>query len=165
MAYQLYYWPTIQGRGEFVRLALEEAQAEYVDVARQKNGSRALMKMLEAASAPSFAPPFLVAGEQTIGQTANILLYLGSAAWPGAARAGGAPVGQPAAADDRRPGGRGARHPPPGLQSSLYYEDQKKEAKRRAADFIASRVPKFYRLFREGAGAGGAAAAISWARA
>ena len=43
MDYQLYYWPTIQGRGEFVRLALEEAQAGYVDVARQKNGTKALM--------------------------------------------------------------------------------------------------------------------------
>ena len=77
MVYQLYYWPTIQGRGEFVRLALEEAQADYVDVARQKNGTRALMKMLEEAGTPPFAPPFLVAGEQTIGQTANILLFLG----------------------------------------------------------------------------------------
>jgi len=33
MAYELYYWPGIQGRGEFVRLALEEAGADYIDVA------------------------------------------------------------------------------------------------------------------------------------
>ena len=48
MAYELYYWPDIQGRGEFVRLALEEAGADYVDVARVK-GTGALMKLWESA--------------------------------------------------------------------------------------------------------------------
>jgi glutathione S-transferase len=146
MIYQLYYWPTIQGRGEFVRLALEEAQAGYVDVARQKNGTRALMKMMGEAGTPPFAPPFLVAGEQTIGQTANILLFLGG-------RHGLAPRAQAGrlwvhqlqlTMADLVAEVHDTHHP---VSSSLYYEDQKKEAKRRAADFIATRVPKFFDYF------------------
>src|ERR1700710_551346 len=79
MRYQLYYWPGIQGRGEYVRLALEQAGADYADVARDKGGIAAMMKMMEARSGtPSFAPPFLRAGKLVIGQAANILLYLGS---------------------------------------------------------------------------------------
>jgi glutathione S-transferase len=146
MVYQLYYWPTIQGRGEFVRLALEEAQADYVDVARQKHGGRALMKMLEEASHPSFAPPFLLAGDQTIGQTANILLFLGAAH-------GLAPRAQKGrlwihqlqlTIADVVAEAHDTHHP---VSSSLYYEDQKKEAKRRAADFIATRIPKYFDYF------------------
>ncbi|WP_426172659.1 glutathione S-transferase [Massilia sp. TWR1-2-2] len=146
MVYQLYYWPTIQGRGEFVRLALEEAQAEYVDVARGKNGTRALMKMLGDASEPSFAPPFLVAGEQTIGQAANILLFLGP-------RHGLAPRAQAGrlwinqlqlTIADLVAEAHDTHHP---IASALYYEDQKKEARRRSADFLAARVPKFFDYF------------------
>jgi hypothetical protein len=82
-SYSLYYWPTIQGRGEFVRLALEEAGAGYVDVARESGhgmGVSAMMKLLDSKRVghPSFAPPFLQAGRLLIGQTANILLFLGS---------------------------------------------------------------------------------------
>jgi glutathione S-transferase len=157
MVYHLYYWPTIQGRGEFIRLALEEAQAQYVDVARQKNGTRALVKMLAEASTPSFAPPFLVAGEQTIGQTANILWFLGGA--HGLAPRGQAPrlwVGQlQLTIADLVAEAHDSHHP---VASGLYYEDQKKEAKRRAFDFIANRVPKFYDYFEgvlAAAGAGG----------
>ena len=79
MRYQLYYWPTIQGRGEYVRLALEEAGADYDDVARGKGGMAAMIEDDGGASGtPPFAPPFLKAGKLVIGQTANILLYLGS---------------------------------------------------------------------------------------
>src|SRR5512139_2101313 len=79
MKYELYYWPEIQGRGEYVRLALEEAGAAYVDVARGPHGTAAMMKMMDAhKGTPPFAPPFLKAGKLVIGQTANILLYLGS---------------------------------------------------------------------------------------
>src|ERR1700691_2904295 len=79
MKYKLYYWPGIQGRGEFVRLALEDAGADYEDVARTKKGMAAMMAMLEdkSASRPPFAPPFLRSGRQTIAQVANILQYLG----------------------------------------------------------------------------------------
>src|ERR1700731_2583906 len=80
--YKLYYWPTIQGRGEFVRLALEESGANYVDVARKPTkggGVPAMMTFLDGKRIrhPPFAPPFLRAGERVIGQTANILLFLG----------------------------------------------------------------------------------------
>ena len=83
MSYQLHYWPGIQGRGEFVRLALETAGAAYVDVAREPEadglGMPAMMRFLEGADVPRppFACPFLVDGKRVIGQTAAILLYLG----------------------------------------------------------------------------------------
>jgi glutathione S-transferase len=83
MRYELYYWPGIQGRGEFVRLALEEAGANYVDVARMRNangGVPAMMRLLDGTRIkhPPFAPPFLKSGKLVIAQTANILLFLGS---------------------------------------------------------------------------------------
>jgi glutathione S-transferase len=154
MVYQLYYWPTIQGRGEFVRLALEEAQAPYVDVARRQNGVKALMRMLEQADTPSFAPPFLVAGEQTIGQSANILLFLGGAhRLAPRAQAGRLWVHQlQLTIADVVAEAHDTHHP---VSNALYYEDQKKEAKRRAADFVARRVPKYFDYFeRVLAGAG-----------
>jgi glutathione S-transferase len=79
MRYELYYWDGIQGRGEFVRLALEEAAADYVDVAREASGEGAMLRLLdgEEGEHPPFAPPFLRAGSLLIGQTANILHYLG----------------------------------------------------------------------------------------
>ena len=79
MRYELYYWPSIQGRGEFVRLALEEVGAEYADMARER-GTASMMAMMDGTSTdtPPFAPPFLKAGKLVIGQTANILLYLGT---------------------------------------------------------------------------------------
>ena len=83
MPYELYYWPTIQGRGEFVRLALEEAGADYIDMARKPEseggGADAIMAFLERddIACPPFAAPFLKDGNLVVGQTANILLYLG----------------------------------------------------------------------------------------
>jgi glutathione S-transferase len=146
--YDFYYWPQIQGRGEFVRLALEEAAADYVDIAREGGGEAAMLALLDdarVARAP-FAPPFLKAGRQLIGQTTNILLFLG-------ARHGLSP------ADDA---GRlwthqlqltiadlvaevhDTHHP---IASSLYYEDQRREAKRRAVDLRERRLPKFLGYF------------------
>lgn len=84
MQYELFYWPSIQGRGEFVRLALEQAGAEYIDVARESEdagmGVAALLRWLEEETieCPPFASPFLKAGNLIIGQTANILLFLGN---------------------------------------------------------------------------------------
>ena len=79
MRYQLYYWPGIQGRGEFVRLALEEAGANYDDVARGKSGIEKMMAMMKGAGEkrPPFAPPFLKSGRLVIAQVANILFHLG----------------------------------------------------------------------------------------
>src|SRR5438477_4767158 len=82
MTYELHYWPSIQGRGEFVRLALEEAGVDYVDVARRpgKRGVPAMMKLMEnrRLTRPPYAPPFVKAGKIIVAQTANILLFLGA---------------------------------------------------------------------------------------
>src|ERR1700752_736212 len=141
MKYELYYWPEIQGRGEYVRLALGEAGAAYVDVARGPRGSGAMMKMMDAhGGTPPFAPPFLKAGKLVIGQTANILLYLG-------ARHGLAPKSEAGrlwahqlqlTVSDFVVEVHDTHHP---VASGLYYEDQKKEAKRRTEDFRQRRVP------------------------
>lgn len=152
MAYELYYWDGLQGRGEFVRLALEEARADYVDVARgtraEGRGIGAMMAALESRTEPypPFAPPFIKDGDLIVPQTANVLFYLGP-------KLGLAPRDE------------GLRYVANGLQltiadlvvevhdthhpiaSSLYYEDQKPEAKARAADFIAHRMPKFLGYF------------------
>ena len=150
MRYELYYWPTIQGRGEFVRLALEEAGADYVDVARRsgKRGVAAMMKIIEGgrSARPPFAPPFLKAGKLVIGQTANILLYLGG-------RLGLAP---------RDEAGRlwvhqlqltitdlvvlihDTHHP---ITGYLYYEEQRAAAKLATKYFWRHRLPKFLRYF------------------
>ena len=152
MIYELYYWPGIQGRGEFVRLALEEGGAEYRDIAllpeEQGGGVPALLKFLDGpdVARPPFAPPFLKAGRRLIGQTANILLFLGP-------RLGLAP---------RDADGRlwthqlqltladfvleihDTHHP---IGGGLYYEEQKAEAKRRSREFLAQRLPKFLGYF------------------
>src|SRR5258707_2115623 len=130
MRYELYYWPEIQGRGEFVRLALEEAGADYVDVAREKGGMAAMMKLLDGAGVkqPPFAPPFLKAGTLLVGQTANILTFL-------VQRHGLAPKAQagrlwvnqlPLTVADFVVEIHDTHHP---IGSGLYYEDQKPEAK------------------------------------
>jgi glutathione S-transferase len=152
MAYELYYWSGIQGRGEFVRLALEEAGVAYIDVERA-TATSSIPRMIEVLEGgtikrPPFAPPFLRAGKLLIGQTANILLFLGG-------RHALAPKSE---------GGRlwtqqlqltiadfvseihDTHHP---IAGSLYYEDQKKEAKRRSADFGHNRVPKFLAYFEK----------------
>jgi glutathione S-transferase len=147
MKYELYYWPEIQGRGEYVRLALEEAGAGYVDVARGAGGTAAMMRMMEASSAmPPFAPPFLKAGKLVIGQTANILFYLGG-------RHGLAPKAEGArlwvhqlqlTVTDLVLEIHDTHHP---LGPSLYYEDQKPAAKRRTEEFWKDRVPKYLGYF------------------
>jgi glutathione S-transferase len=167
MVYQLYYWPTIQGRGEFVRLALEEARAGYVDVARQENGIEAMQKVMAAAATPSFAPPFLVTGDQanrqTIGQTANILLFLGGAhGLAPRAQAGRLWIHQlQLTIADLVAEVHDTHHP---VSMSLYYEDQKREAKRRAAGFIAERVPKYFDYFEAVLAAAGRAGYFNGAK-
>jgi len=149
MRYELYYWPEIQGRGEYVRLALEEVGAAYVDVARNSRGIGAMMRMMEArGGTPPFAPPFLKAGKLVIGQTANILLYLG-------ARHGLAPKTEAGklwvhqlqlTIADFVQEIHDTHHP---LGSSLYYEDQRAAAKKRAAGFWRERVPRYLGYFEQ----------------
>src|SRR6476661_5472022 len=148
MGYELYYWPSIQGRGEFVRLVLEDAGADYVDVAREPKGMATMMRLMESRSLrnPPFAPPFLKAGKLVIAQTANILLYLG-------ARLNLAP---------RDEAGRlwvhqlqltiadlvalihNTHHP---ITGYLYYEQQRAAAKLATKYFWRYRLPKFLRYF------------------
>jgi glutathione S-transferase len=147
MRYQLYYWPGIQGRGEYVRLALEEAGAGYSDVARSGNGMGAMMKMMEAGKGtPPFAPPFLKAGNRVIGQTANILLYLGSRhRLAPMAEAGRLWVHQlQLTITDFVLEIHDTHHP---LGPSLYYEDQRQPAKKRTEEFWKERVPKYLGYF------------------
>ena len=144
MRYELYYWSSIQGRGEFVRLALEEAGADYVDVARQPGGEAEMMRLLDGKeiARPSFAPPFLKAGALLIGQTANILFYLGSQlGLAPAAEAGRVWAHQlQLTIADLVDEAHDTHHP---IAGSLYYEDQRKEALARAADFRQSRMAKY----------------------
>jgi glutathione S-transferase len=152
MTYELYYWPGIQGRGEFVRLALEEAGVPYVDVARDSGGeeaaTRKLMRCMQDTNLThaSFAPPILKAGDLFISQTANILMYLG-------VHHGLAPADE---------AGRlwthqlqliiadwvveihDTHHP---LGPTEYYEDQKKAARQRTQLFLKLRLPKYLGYF------------------
>ena len=152
MKYELYYWPTIQGRGEFIRLALEEGAAEYVDVGRlpesEGGGRPAVARMLENAAGgrTPFAPPILKAGKLLLSQTANILHHLGP-------RLKLAPKdeatrlwahGLQLTLADLVVEAHDTHHP---IAKSLYYEDQKPQALRRTADFRALRLPKFLGYF------------------
>ena len=160
MRYELYYWPTIQGRGEFVRLALEEGAADYVDVARMPGrkglGVPAMMRLMKEAPGGRlpYAPPFLKAGKLVIGQTANILLYLGP-------RLGLAPRDEAGrlwahqlqlTISDLVVEIHDTHHPVSGW---LYYEEQRPAAKRRTKDFWRYRVPKFLRYFERVLGKSG----------
>ena len=149
MRYELYYQPSIQGRGEFVRLPLEDAGADYVDVARDPNvGRPGVMKFIEDPSLehPPFAPPFLRAGKLLISQTANILQFLGPrlklVARDQASRLWAHQLQLTIA--DWLHEAHDTHHP---LGNVFYYEEQSAEAKRRAAVFITHRMPKFLGYF------------------
>jgi glutathione S-transferase len=150
--YELYYWPGIPGRGEFIRLAFEDAGIPYVDVARlpEKTGGGipAMMKVLKNANGhiAHFAPPILKVGDLYISQTPNILAYV-------AARHGLVPHDEAARAHahqlqltiaDFLVEVHDIHHP---LGSSLYYEEQKPESKKRALVFHKERLPKFLNYF------------------
>ena len=172
MVYELHYWPGIQGRGEFVRLALEEAGAEYVDVARgpvaKGGGARNLAQLMDELAPAPFAPPILVVETLVIAQTANILLFLGhrhklapeeeiGRLWVNQLQLTIADLVDEA---------HDTHHP---LASGLYYEDQKAAAIERASHFRKERMPKylgyFERILAGGgeSGAGLAGAALTYA--
>ena len=147
--YELYYWPQIQGRGEFVRLALEDAGAEYSDVARSKAGMRRMLGLMRAApsgTATPFAPPFLRAGKLLIAQTSAILHYLGPRLGlvPGDAASQLAALQYQLTLADFVGEAHDTHHP---IGVGLYYEDQKREARARSEQFIAERMPKFLGYF------------------
>jgi glutathione S-transferase len=148
MRYQLYYWPEIQGRGEFVRLALEEAGASYDDVARKSGGMGKMLTMMEGGrdKRPPFAPPFIKTGKLVIAQVAEILFYLG----PRLTLAPRDEAGRlwlhqlQLTVTDFVKEIHDTHHP---VGGGLYYEDQKPEARRYAAGFLDERVPKYLGYF------------------
>jgi glutathione S-transferase len=148
MRYQLFYWPSIQGRGEFVRLALEDAGAAYDDVARGKGGMDRMMAMMkgERDKRPPFAPPFLKAGKVVVAQVANILFFLG----PKLKLAPRAEADRlwlhqlQLTVTDFVKEIHDTHHP---LGGEFYYEDAKPEAKRYSENFLAERVPKYLGYF------------------
>lgn len=150
MRYELYYWPGIPGRGEFVRLAFEDAGADYADVCRTKAGLRAMMRLLEdrRSAQPPLAPPFVRFGGRTIAQTANILHALGP-------RLGLAPAAEPTriwahqlelTLIDLLDEVHDTHHP---VSTELYYEEQRQAARRCAELFRRHRLPKFLGYFEQ----------------
>ncbi len=163
MRYELYYWPGLQGRGEFVRLALEEAGADYVDIAlvpeTEGGGVPALMRFLEADEVlrPPFAPPFLKCGKQLIGQTANILLFLGGRLKLAPVDAAGKRWAHQLQLTlaDLITEVHDTHHP---IDTNRFYEEQRAAAKQRSTAFLAQRLPKylgyFERVLQRSAGPG-----------
>lgn len=148
--YELYYWPGLQGRGELVRLALEDAGATYVDVARspEHGGVPALQRLLAAAEPASalrpLAPPFLRHGDLVLAQVANILHYLGP-------RLGLVPEDEASrhaalqlqlTVADLIAEVHETHHP---VSAALYYEDQREAALARTQAFLDHRLPKYLR--------------------
>ncbi|MDE0933252.1 MAG: glutathione S-transferase [Novosphingopyxis baekryungensis] len=146
MSYDLWYWPSIQGRGEFVRLALEAAEIAYTDRARE-DGAEALLDDMDARTGiKPYAPPYLVDGDLCIAQTAHIVSWLG-------AKHGFC------GSDERETLGliqlqlvvtdivaeaHDTHHP---VATGDYYDEQKEEAKRAAKGFREERMPKYFDHF------------------
>lgn len=151
MPYELFYHAKIQGRGEFVRLALEDAGCDYVDVARTGEAGTAAMFALmngEGVQRPPFAPPFLRDDDVLVAQTANILHYLGP-------RIGLAPEDEASrlfllqvqlTVTDFIKDIHDTHHP---IANSLYFEEQIDAAKLAAAKFIELRLPKYMSYFEK----------------
>jgi glutathione S-transferase len=150
MRYQLYYWPGIQGRGEFVRLALEDAGAAYDDVARRNGGMDKMMAIMAGRGVkyPPFAPPFIKVGKLIVAQVAEILFYLG----PRLKLAPRDEAGRlwlhqlQLTVTDFVKEIHDTHHP---LGGEFYYDDAKAEAKRFTGNFLESRVPKYLGYFEK----------------
>ncbi|RKH71836.1 glutathione S-transferase [Corallococcus sp. AB049A] len=143
--FELYYWPGIPGRGEFVRLVLEEAGADWVDVGLQ-SGGKAVTDMIGKGPVPAYAPPVLKVGDVVISQAPNICSYLGE-------RFGLVPQDEASRLHARQfqltvadvvAEAHDTHHP---LAVMKYYDEQKDAAKQRAEDFRTTRIPKFLGYF------------------
>jgi glutathione S-transferase len=146
MAYDFWYWSTIPGRGEFVRLTLEACGIPYRDRARI-DGDEALMADMERHDAgPAFAPPYLVTDGRTVAQTANILFYLSERHECG-------PTGMKPrywlaqvqlTIMDMAAEAHDVHHP---VGPDLYHEQQQAESLRAAHGFRQQRIPKYLTYF------------------
>lgn len=145
MTYELWYWPGVPGRGEFIRLAFEAGGIAYRDMSRELDGG-ALMGDMAARRPRPYAPPYLVAGDLCIAQTANILLFLSD-------RHGLAPEKETSrrvalqvqlTIADIVEEVHDVHHP---IDAGGYYEDQRAEALRAAETFRERRMPKYLRYF------------------
>ena len=148
MAYDLWYWPGIQGRGEFVRLALEAAGVEYRDRAREE-GAQALVDDLDARSGiRPYAPPYLVDGDFSIAQVAHILAWAGEKQGFGAGNLDGdlQLIMLQLTISDIVAEAHNVHHP---IAGDLYYEEQKDAAVRAAENFRGQRIPKFFCYFED----------------
>lgn len=149
MAYELYYWDGLQGRGEFIRLALEDTGADYLDVARSGVGAQKMMAYLQGKHGyldMPFAPPFLKDGDLVVSHMANILHYLGPKLnlVPTDERTRIFAHGLQLTIADFVAEVHDTHHP---ISTADYYEDQKPEAKVRTKSFLKHRVPKFIGYF------------------
>lgn len=152
--YELYYWPSLQGRGEFIRLAFEEAGVGYTDVARlpadQGGGVAAIQRVLagERKGLRPFAPPILVVGDLVLAQVANILAFLGPRlGLVPDDEAGRIAVNQlQLSIADLVTEVHDTHHP---IASSLYYDEQKVEASRRASLFLDKRLSRILSYFED----------------
>ncbi len=151
MAYDFWYWPTIPGRGEFVRLTLEACGIAYRDCAREEGGEALMADMASHDRGPAFAPPYLGIDGATVSQTANILLYLSERHECG-------PSGMKSrywlaqlqlTIMDMVAEAHDVHHP---VGVHLYYADQKPEALRRAQGFRDERIPKYLSYFERALG-------------
>jgi glutathione S-transferase len=152
MRYELYYWPEIQGRGEFIKLTLEAGGADWIDVGnlpeKDGYGMKAMMHFMqdESIERPPFAPPYLKAGKLIVAQVANILQYLGPKLKlvPADAATRLWAHQLQLTITDIVAEVHDTHHP---VGTGLYYEDQKPEARRRSQEFIGERLPKFLGYF------------------
>ncbi len=147
MTAKLWYWPSIPGRGEFVRLSLEAASIPYLDCARTKGEDALMADMANHATRP-FAPPYLLIDGLTIGQTATILAYLGEKRGLACDTVKGRVFAQTLQLTiaDAVAEAHNVHHP---VAMSLYYEDQKDEAAAAAKGFREERIPKFLGYFED----------------
>ena len=150
-AYELFYWPTIQGRGEFVRLALEDTAAPYVDVARtggKSGGIPAMMKLLASKTQAPFAPPVLRWKGGLVWQRANILHAIAPTLRlsPRDEAARVYLLGVEMTITDLLSETHDTHHP---ISTTAYYEDQKTEARARSRTFCAERIPKYLGYFEK----------------
>jgi glutathione S-transferase len=149
MSYDLWYWPGIQGRGEFVRLVLEGAGIPYRDRARE-DGAEALIKDMHGRGGfGPFAPPYLVDGDFAIAHVAHILAWLTDKHSLGSGRLETdlQLIQLQLTITDLVAEVHDVHHP---VGAAKYYHEQKDEALIAAGSFRDARMPKYLGYF-EGA--------------